>query len=134
METPIITDKTVQIRHDHWNKFRNVRSKANEEYVNIKKRNAKKKKKENVPKYKIDEIIVLADNGMKAKHYYLAHIIDFNSGRWDVNYYAILLRTTDDNVLPRIGRIITFSEGMNMWNHNYCPARIKNEGIKWLII
>jgi len=129
MKAPI-TDTMLGIKPDASGKFREVRQKAHDEYIE----RAKKRKKDpevTVPKYAIGDKMVVVD-GYKTKHYHLVEVVDFNQdhGSKDFSYFGIILKTTDKTMLSRIGRLIKTSD----WGY-YMMPRIENipaSSIKWI--
>ena len=129
MKSPI-TDTTLGIKPDTSGKFRNVRQKARDEYVERAKRR-KKDPEVTLPKYIVGDKMVVVD-GYKTKHYHLVEVVDFNQdhGGKDFSYFGIILKTTDKTMLSRIGRLIKTSD----WGYFMMP-RIENipaDSIKWL--
>jgi hypothetical protein len=128
MKAPI-TDTTLGIKPDSFGKFRDVRQKAQDEYIE----RAKKRKKDPtipVPKYKIGDKIVVSE-GFKKKEYYLIEVVDFQLAyNHEFFYFGILLKTTDSTVLDRVGRLIKSGD-----HGYYSMPRIENippESVKWL--
>jgi len=130
MKSPI-TDKTLGVNAAMSEKFREVRAKAQDEYV---ERCKKKKKKPIVitpiPAHYVGDRIVLVDEG-KIRQYTLMEVIDFCEN-WTAHfvYYGIILKTTDPEMLDRIGRITHENK------YGYCRAskseNIPEDSIKWL--
>jgi len=96
------TDTTLGIIPIHSAKFRDVRMKAQDEYVNRHK--SKKDKLIPIPKYKIsNNLVLLADR--KSREYLLIEIVDFEE-KWkgSFSYYGIILKSSKP--CNRIGRLI----------------------------
>lgn len=96
------TDTTLGIIPIHSSKFRDVRMKAQDEYVNRHK--SKKDKITLPPKYKPgDNVVLLVE--YKGRVYLLIEIVDFEE-RWKGKfvYYGIILKSS--KLSERIGRLI----------------------------
>jgi hypothetical protein len=129
MKAPI-TDTTLGIRPDHSDKFRNVRQKAQDEYIERHKRR-KKDSTVIVPKYKVGDVVVLQE-GFKCKHYHLAEIVDIRlKHQKDYSYFGIVLKTTDKDMICRIGRLIETGGNGGYW-FSPCIENIPADSIKWL--
>jgi len=128
MKSPI-TDTTLGIKLGNDDKFRDVRKKAHDEYIE----RHKKRKKDPViiaPAYKEGDVVVMVD-GYCDKKYFMIEIVDMFSRDKEYSYFGIILKTTDKNAISRIGRII-----MTGGNGGYYMfPRIENippDSIKWL--
>jgi hypothetical protein len=124
MKSPI-TDKTLGIVPIHPSKFRDVRAKAQDEYVNRHK--SKKDKPIPTPKYKPgDNVVLLVE--YKGRNYLLIEIVDFEE-RWKGNfvYYGIILKSSKPS--DRIGRLIKTED----CGYSLCPKIIDVpvDSIKW---
>jgi len=96
------TDTTLSVIPIHSAKFRDVRTKAQDEYVNRHK--SKKDKIVPLPKHKPgDNVVLLVE--YKGRDYLLIEIVDFEE-RWKGNfsYYGIILKSSKPS--DRIGRLI----------------------------
>jgi len=128
MKSPI-TDTTLGIRPDFSDKFRNVRQKAQDEYI---ERHKRRKKDPTIvaPKYKVGDVVVLQE-GFKCKFYHLIEIVDIRLRHLtDYSYFGIVLKTTNKDMLCRIGRLI--ETGCN--NGYYFSPQIENipaDSINW---
>jgi len=138
MDSSPLTDKSVGIPHNDWNesKFRDVRSRAKQERDDIIKHRSKRNKKEKVPKYDIDQELVIVHESWRSKDrkYNLVKIVDFvdDPGR-GYKYYAVIMKTTHKSLLNRIGRLCTFSEhGHYSLFSNWEAAKVSAEGMKWI--
>lgn len=101
MKSPI-TDTTLGVVPIHSAKFRDVRAKAQDEYVN--KHKSKKDKTIPMPKYKIgDNVVLLLE--CKNREYLLIEIVDFEE-KWKgkFSYYGIILKSSKPS--ERIGRLV----------------------------
>jgi hypothetical protein len=124
MKSPI-TDTTLGIKPEHSIKFRDVRSKARDEYIE----RAKKKKKDPrilLPSHKIGDLVVISER-FNDKTYHLIEIIDFVKRRDSFSYFGIIQKSTDPKMQDRIGRLI-------QTNCYYSSSYIENipiDSIKW---
>ena len=129
MKAPI-TDTTLGIRPDHFDKFRNVRQKAQDEYIERHKRR-KKDPTVIVPKYKVGDVVVLQE-GFKRKFYHLIEIVDIRlRHNKDYSYFGIVLETTDKDMVSRIGRLIETGSNGGYW-FSPCIENLPPDSIKWL--
>ena len=129
------SDKNVTygIKNDG-DKFRDVRNKAVNEYMD----KGKKKKREPkvvVPKFQPGQEIVIVRDGYgkrTPKKYCLVEIVDFEETRDSYKYYGIVLKTTTEDMLERIGRFVVVEECG--WFHaiGWQYGKIKNENIHWI--
>jgi hypothetical protein len=132
MKAPV-TNKSLGINKPYGSdvKFRDVRAKAkNEEEMRHKK--AKRDRTIKLPKFKIGDEIVL-NSVWSSLHFHLAEVIDIDEGQnrnRGFYYFAILKKTTDPQLVKRIGRLIYFSEG-GWWRTDFCPANVENKHIRW---
>jgi len=121
-----VTDITLGIKLDHETKFRDVRKRARDEYIE----RAKKRKKDKeipVPQHRIGDLIIY-QIGMRNPHYNLMEVVDFVlEYRHSWKYYGILINTTDKEQLNRISRL-TDTGG---WRETIINVPINS--IKWLI-
>lgn len=126
-----ITDKNIGIPHDG-EKFRDVKNRAKEEEFI---RKTRKDSKQADPPYKIDDEVVLTNVGVgKTRHYMLVKIVDMDVSRGSINdfeYFAIILKLTDPELVNRLGRLTIFSTRKWLIGWNYSPANVKDENIKW---
>ena len=133
MESSIDKNVTYGIKNDG-EKFRDVRNKATHEYMS---RGNKKKKDSEVivPKFLPgQEIVVVRDGyGRKSpKRYCLVEIIDFDGGREDFKYYAIILKTTSEDMLERVGRFITVDDNSWFGRMGWQYGKVQDINIHWL--
>ena len=127
MITSPITDKTFGIKTTE-TKFAEVRTKSKE---GEKQRKSKKNKTYIAPKYAIGDVTVICA-GYKTRDYCLVEIIDMVSWRGYAGvytFYGIIKKTTVENLLDRVGRMIHFEErGWSGWNAANCTG----DNIRWL--
>jgi hypothetical protein len=131
MQQSPLTDKTFGIAQTE--RFADVRARSKQEQDKLYQK-AKRNKQEKVPKYKIDDEVVLAVGGYgsKARHYVLVKVIDFVKMSYpDFTYYTIVLKITDKRSENLIGHLIHFDDGNSLFYH-YCPANVKDEKIRWI--
>lgn len=128
MKAPV-TDTSLGIRPDASGKFRDVRRKAHDEYIE----RAKRRKKDPtipVPKHKIGDEIVTS-GGYQKRHYHLIEVVDFQKSYSDFDYFGIVHKTTDPEMVERIGRLIKIGD------HGFFScAHIENipaDSVKWLV-
>lgn len=132
------TDKHLDIALTSDIKFRDVRNKAKKDEKERLRSKKKKKveKEELIPKYKIDDIVVIASGMFDRKRMYgLAKIIDIQRSkrRNNIEYFGILLKTTDPDHLNRLGGLVSFEQGdMYRWSWTYETIAISPDSIKWL--
>jgi hypothetical protein len=135
MQQSPITNKSIGIIPG-WGdeKFRNVRHKAkDEEFIRKTKRNKQNKE----PKFKVDDVIVISSGGIgnKEKIYLLVKIVDFDYKtcyKKRFEYYGVVLKTTSNKMIHRIGRLIKFDESdQQFYGIGWSYARIEDENIKW---
>jgi len=100
---------------------------TNHEEEKIKK--TKRNKLEKIPKYKIDDEIILSE-GYGKRHYFKVQIIDVDSVCSDFIYYAIILKTTDKRYLDRINHLVHFSEDGHFWGKTI--EYIIDKNIQWV--
>ena len=138
MDKSPTTDRHLDIALTSDIKFRDVRNRAKkDEKERLKSKKKKKTEKEEIePKYKIDDIVVIA-SGMfdKRRMYGLTKIVDIQKSRRrrTVEYFGILLKTTDSDLLDRIGGLISFEQGdLYRWSWAYETIDISPDSIKWL--
>jgi len=129
LESPI-TDRTLGIKPSQSDKFREVRAKASDEYV---ERCNKKKKKPiiitPIPLYFIGDRVVV-DLEREKSQYLLVEIIDFREA-WEgyFYYYGIILKVTEKEMVDKIGRIYHFGE--NGYSRMRRSEEISENKIKW---
>lgn len=112
MDRSSITTKDLGITNEgHASKFREVRTKAWDEYIETKKI-SKRNKQLKVPKYKIDDILLVnSQYWNKTIDYTLLQIVDFyESSRGSFRYFGIVLKVTDRKKMNRIGRLYQIEE------------------------
>ncbi len=138
MDKSPTTDKHLDITLTSDIKFRDVRNKAKkEEKERLRSNKRKKTEKEGIsPKYKIDDVVVIA-SGMfdRRRRFGLAKIIDIQKSerRNTVEYFGVLLKTTEPDHLDRIGGLIVFDQGdMYRWSWAYETINVPPDSIKWL--
>lgn len=125
LQSPI-TDNSIGLKTTE--KFRNVRNKAKQDEII---RKTKRNKQEKLPRFKIDQQIILTNNISKNKDYHLMEVIDISPYHNTYIYYGILLKTTNKNNLNRIGNLIHFIDDNWHWI-GYTYANIQDIGIKWI--
>lgn len=130
MEQAPITDRTLNVGHQHPEKFRDVRKKAHLEEIN-RHRKVKRNKAVKVPKYKVGQFVVLRSGGYSsAPQYCLVEIIDFRED-WDgFIYYGFIQKTTESKIIDYIGRLTHFSE--RGWQLGYVAGNVEDKCIRWL--
>jgi len=138
MDKSPTTDKHLDISLTSDIKFRDIRNRAKkDENERLRSKKKKKLEKEEIePKHKIDDIVVIA-SGMfdKRRMYGLTKIIDIQKSRRKrtVEYFGILLKTTDPDLLDRIGGLISFEQGdMYRWSWAYETINIQPDAINWI--
>lgn len=139
MEKSPTTDRHLDVALTSDIKFRDVRNRAKKDEKERLKSKSKKKKteKEDIePKYKIDDLVVIASGMFDNKRMYgLTKIIDIQKSkrRSNIEYFGILLKTTDPDHLSRIGGLVSFEQGdMYRWSWAYETINISPDSIKWL--
>lgn len=125
-------DQDLGLKVTYEKKFNDIKQRAKEEERTL--RNKKKEKKEKEPKFKVEDQVVVTRTTYRSSNrfYHLIEVLDIFSDYISFNYYGILLKTTDKNMLNRIGRLIEFTE--RDVSYSYCPANVEPESIKWIDI
>lgn len=140
MDKSPTTDRHIDVALTSDIKFRDIRNRAKKEEkerTRHSKKYKKKVEKEDIePKYKIDDLVVIA-SGMfdKRRMYGLTKIVDIQKSRRrrSVEYFGILLKTTDSDLIDRIGGLISFEQGdMYRWSWAYETIDVSPDSIKWL--
>lgn len=124
MKSPT-TDITLGIIPIHSAKFRDVRIKAQDEYVNRHK--SKKDKPTPAPKYNIgDNVVLLTEH--RGRNYLLIEIVDFEE-KWkgSFSYYGIILKSS--KLCNRIGRLIK-TEDYGYYSYP-TVVNVPVDSIKW---
>ena len=128
MQTSPVTDKSLGIVSD-WNssKFRDVRNKAKQDE---KIRKSKRNKQEKVPKFKIDDEVVVF-NGFENREYCLVKNYRYKyHSSFDFEYYAVILKTTSKTMLDRVGHLTSFVEFHHYGKWSF--ANVQDKNIKWI--
>lgn len=132
------TDKHLDISLTSDIKFRDVRNKAKkQEKERLRSSKRKKSEKPEIEaKYKIDDVVVIASGMFDNKRMYgLSKIVDIQKSkrRNNIEYFGILLKTTDPDHLDRIGGLVSFEQGdMYRWSWAYETIPVSPDSIKWL--
>lgn len=125
------TDKTIGLNVNYEEKFRDIRHRAKDEEINLRKN--KRDKQEHEPRFKIEELVVITNTGYKSqdKVYQLVEVLDIVERYKDnFEYFAIVRKTTEKNSFHSIGRLTMFSE--QPFHLKFYPANINPEDIKWI--
>jgi hypothetical protein len=115
------------------NKFRDIRQKAVEDYIQRKSRRDKKEKDIKVPDYKIGDHVMLVKDGFvktSKRFYCLVEIVDFFYDGWRFIYYAEVLKSTDKDNNYKIGRLTHFEDHRG-YTFGLKPINIPVDSIKW---
>jgi hypothetical protein len=122
-------------------KFRQLRHRAKEVEQDRHKKTRRDKKKGKDYKYKIGDVFVACVEHHAFPQFYLVEVFDViedrprKYGEPRRAYYCILQRTTDPDLMNRIGRLVTVEErDCNWWpGGKLTDANVENKNIKWLI-
>ena len=102
------------------NKFRDIRHKAQEDYIQRKTRRDRLEANVRMPEFKIGQQAVLTQSSYSykkssKKYYLLVEVVDFHDiGHYFV-YYAITLKVTKNGKHYEIGRLMHFDDRRFSW-------------------
>jgi len=131
MQQSPTTDKDLGLVINYETKFADIRQRAKDEYIQRKSKR-KKDKITPVPEAYPGKIVVVCDQSMKERHYYLCEVVDFNLWEYCFDYFGILLKTTNKDYLSNIGRLIGFTGSSRGWVFRKSLTKLTEDKIKWL--
>lgn len=141
MDKSPTTDKHLDITLTSDIKFRDIRNKSKKEEKERsrpKRKKKKKEKEESIPKFNIDDTVIVCSGMFDSKRRYgMVKIVDIQkSPRRDTfEYFGVLLKTTDPDYIDRLGGLICFDQGDQFrWSWMYETTSIPpdTDSIKWL--
>jgi len=96
------------------------------------KQSGKKSKKEKLPRYRINDEVVVCIGGRSSNIYGLVKIMDYrNCAFEDFVYYGKLVGTTSRKYLKDIGHLFHFID--KEWGFTtMIPANVENKNMKWI--
>ena len=136
MQKHIIGDKDLGITTHNWDglKFSDLRAKAQEEFRERGKRK-KKEKEVVVPKYRIDDELVITQFNHGGNDFMLVEVVDFNVEDRNKRciYFGIIKKVNKEELKNRIGRLERFQrkDGWELY-YNWNITDYKESDIKWL--
>jgi len=128
MKSPI-TDKIEGYIFDScYEKFRDVRHLAIDDYNTRKARRDKKEVEDkDVPEHKVGDSVLTVNDSARNRIYLQVSIVDFVEERWrGFVYYGIVTKASSKH--PRFGRLIKFGQGQ----YGRRVIDISTEKIKWV--